>query len=94
MPARPRLEIAIDRRRPERIRVLLGPPEASVLIKTCTSTEEVFDYLWLVLRVPPELSAVKVAELKREGGPIAFEYDRLPEIEPAAPARRPPGAEA
>ena len=71
MSTRPRVEIAIDRRRPERVRVLLGPPEACVLVRTCTSSEEVFDYLWLVLRVPPELAAVKVADLKQDSGSIA-----------------------
>ena len=71
----------MDRRRPEQIRILLGPPEASVLIRTCSTSEDVFEYLWLVLRVPPELAAVKVADLKREGGSIAFEFDRVPELE-------------
>ena len=74
--------------------MLLGPPEACVLVRTCTSSEEVFDYLWLVLRVPPELAAVKVADLKRDSGSIAFEYDRLPELEAPAASRRPPSAEA
>ncbi|MEP6802572.1 MAG: hypothetical protein ABJC07_11570 [Acidobacteriota bacterium] len=91
---RARVEIAIDRRRPERVRVLVGPPEACVLVRTCTSSEEVFEYLWLVLRVPPELAAVKVAELKRDGGSLAFEYDRLPELEAPSVSRRPPAAEA
>ncbi|MCA1579912.1 MAG: hypothetical protein LC796_00690 [Acidobacteria bacterium] len=88
MLGRPRVEISVDRRRPEQIRILLGPPEASVLIRTCATSEDVFEYLWLVLRVPPELAAVKVADLKREGGSIAFEFDRVPELESPAAARR------
>lgn len=94
MLVRPRVEIAIDRRRPERIRVLIGPLEASVLVRTCTSSEETFEYLWLVLRVPPELAAVRVADLKRDGGSIVFEYDRLPELEPPGTSGRPPSPEA
>ncbi|MCA1611674.1 MAG: hypothetical protein LC780_12605 [Acidobacteria bacterium] len=59
MLGRPRVEISVDRRRPEQIRILLGPPEASVLIRTCATSEDVFEYLWLVLRVPPELAAAR-----------------------------------
>ncbi|MEP6767775.1 MAG: hypothetical protein ABJC61_03845 [Acidobacteriota bacterium] len=88
MLGRPRVEIAVDRRRQEQTRILLGPPEACVLVRTCATSEEVFEYLWLVLRVPPELAAVKVADLKREGGSIAFEYDRVPERESPAARQR------
>lgn len=81
MSYRERIAIEIDRRRPEQIRIYLGPSASSVLAKTCSNGEEVFEYLWLVLRVPPELAAAKIAELERAGPSVAFEYKRLPERE-------------
>jgi hypothetical protein len=91
MARRERIDIEINEDGPERIRIYSGSPQAPTFAKDSINTEEVFEYLWLVLRVPPELAAVKVAEIHRSGESLWFEYDRLPDQRPPAPPpiRRP-----
>jgi hypothetical protein len=86
-----RIDIEINEDGPQRIRIYSGSPQSPTFARSWINTEEVFEYLWLVLRVPPELAAVKVAEIQRSGESLWFEYDRLPDQRPPAapPIRRP-----